>query len=80
MDPELLEILVCPKTKNPLKLAGEKQLEKLNAQIAQGKITNIGSEPVTETIAEALIDEKERVLYIVKNSIPILIYENGIRL
>lgn len=80
MDPELLEILVCPRTKNPLQLADQAILKTVNSQIALGKVNNIGQELVTENISEALIDKKEKVLYIVRENIPILIYENGIRL
>ena len=33
---ELLEILVCPETKQPVRLAGDDVLAKLNAEIEAG--------------------------------------------
>ncbi len=77
---EILSILVCPKTKRPLKKAEKSLLEKINAQISEGKIFTIGGEKVEDPIEEALIEEKGGVLYPVKEGIPVLIYEEGILL
>ena len=59
LDPELLEILVCPETKQPIRLADLEVLDKLNIKIAEGVVSNRGGEQVTENIEEGLIREDD---------------------
>jgi len=80
MNSQLLEILVCPESKNKLFLAPGDVIENLNKLIQQNKCLKINGEPVTEKIDEALIEPVTRVVYIIKESIPVLIYEYGIQL
>ena len=47
---ELLEILVCPETKQPVKPADASILERLNAQVQAGTLRNRGGESVTNQI------------------------------
>ena len=68
MDEELLEILCCPLTRQPLRLADEKALAKASA--------NWGFRP----ILEGLIREDGRMLYPISNGIPLLTPEEGIPL
>ena len=75
---EILPILVCPKTKRPLKQVERSLLEEINGRISQGEVFTIGGEKVEDPIEEALIEEKGGVLYPVKEGIPVLIYEEGI--
>ncbi|MCB1200250.1 MAG: hypothetical protein KDK41_06365 [Leptospiraceae bacterium] len=80
MNPELLEILVCPKSKQKLQMADAALLAKINKRIQEKKVKNIGSEPVESEIDAGLFEPKNKVLYIIKEGIPQLIYENGIQL
>lgn len=80
MDKELLSILVCPKTKRPLRLATDKELAKINQKIFENKLKNIAGELVTEPIEEALVEPKGKILYIVEKGIPRLIYELGVKI
>jgi len=75
---ELLEILVCPETKQPVALAGEELLARLNAEIAAGTLRNRGGEPVTEAISEALLREDGKLLYVVDDGIPVMLIEEAI--
>ncbi len=75
---ELLEILVCPETKQPVRLAGDDVLAKLNAEIETGKLRNRGGEPVGKRVEEALIREDGKILYIVDDSIPVMLIEESI--
>ncbi len=77
---ELLEILVCPETKQPVRLAGDDVLAKLNAEIEAGKLRNRGGEPVAKRVEEALIREDGKILYIVDDSIPVMLIEESIEL
>jgi len=80
IDQELLDILVCPETKQPLRVAGEDLLGKLNASIESGSVRNRGGERVTSTLSAALVREDGAVLYPVRDEIPIMLIDESISL
>lgn len=80
VDPELLKMLVCPETHQPLREADQALLAKLNEAIRAGLIKNRGGEMVQETISEALVREDGKVLYPVREGIPVLLIDEGILL
>jgi uncharacterized protein YbaR (Trm112 family) len=77
---ELLEILVCPETKQPIALASEEVLSKLAQDIEAGKVRNRGGEKLTKPISEGLVREDGRVLYPVDDGIPVMLIEESIEL
>jgi uncharacterized protein YbaR (Trm112 family) len=77
---ELLEILVCPETKQPVSLATAERLEELNQRIRSGQLRNRGGEIVSEELTEALVREDERVLYPVDDGIPVMLVDESIEL
>lgn len=77
---ELLEILVCPETKQPVRLADGDVLTRLNAEIDAGQLRNRGGDPVGKRIEEALIREDGKVLYVVDDGIPVMLVEESIEL
>ena len=77
---ELLEILVCPETKQPVAPASEEVLRKLADRIASGSVRNRGGQPVTEAITEALVREDGKILYPVDDGIPVMLVEESIEL
>ena len=80
VDPELLEILVCPETKEPLRLADAATLERVNSAIQAGTLQNRGGETVREEIEEGLVREDGAVLYPVRDSIPVMLIDESIPL
>ena len=54
VDQSLLEILVCPETKQPLKVAEPGLIERLNASIREGSLASRGGQVVTEPLAEGM--------------------------
>jgi len=80
VDSELLEILVCPETKQGLRIAAPDVLASLNARIERGELVTRGGERVTKPIAEALIREDGKALYVVDDSIPVMLIEESIQL
>ena len=78
--PELLEILVCPETKQPVAAAPQDLVDKLNANIEAGSLRNRGGDPVEEAITEALLREDGHVLYIVDDGIPVMLVEESIEI
>ena len=63
VNPELLEILVCPESKQPVKPAGAELIASLAAQVEAGTLRNRGGEKVTQPIAEGLVREPARGNY-----------------
>ena len=68
VNPELLEILVCPETRQPVARADAALLARLNAEI------EAGSKP----IEEGLLREDGQVLYVVDDGIPVMLVEESI--
>ena len=77
---DLLEILVCPETRQPVALASETILAKLNGEIAEERLRNRGGERVTAPIAEGLVREDGRILYPIDDGIPVMLIEESIEL
>ena len=77
---ELLEILVCPETKQPIALASEEVLRDLARNIEAGKVRNRGGEKVTQPITEGLVREDGKILYPVDDGIPVMLIEESIEL
>ncbi len=80
LNPELLEILVCPETKQTLKLADAGTLERVNQAVAAGGLKNQGGNRVKDRIEEGLVREDGNVLYPVKDDIPVMLLDEAIRL
>lgn len=77
---ELLEILVCPETKQPVALATPERLEELNQKIRSGALRNRSGETVEKELTEGLIREDGRVLYPVDDGIPVMLIDESIEL
>lgn len=80
IEQNLLDILVCPETKQPLHVADEALLAKLNASIRAGGVTTRGGETVTSPLSEALVREDGGVAYPVRDDIPIMLIDESIPL
>lgn len=80
VDPELLEILVCPETKQRITLAEQPLIDKLNAEQKAGALKNRGGEPIHEPIDGGLIREDRQYLYPIISGIPVMLAEAAIPL
>ncbi|MFP6654501.1 MAG: hypothetical protein VCB25_02660 [Myxococcota bacterium] len=80
IDNELLEILVCPASRQTLSLASADLLETLNSKIAAASLRNRGGEVVEKQIEEGLVREDGTILYIIDDSIPIMLIDQSIEL
>ena len=78
IDKELLQILMCPESRQPLAEASDELLQRINARIAAGGAANVGGQPVTVALEAGLVREDGRVLYPIRDSIPVLLVDEGL--
>jgi uncharacterized protein YbaR (Trm112 family) len=80
IDNELLEILVCPESQQPVALAPGEILDRLNSEIDAARLRNRGGDVVEKRIDEGLLREDGKILYIIEDSIPIMLIDQSIKL
>ena len=78
VDQELIEILVCPENKTPVKVAGVEVVDKINAAIKAGRLKNRAGTKLEETIDSGLIRQDGKFLYPVRDDIPIMLMDDAI--
>ena len=79
-DPDLLEILVCPETHQPVRPGEGELLNRLNQAIRAGGVTNRGGGEVSDPVEEGLVREDDKILYPVREDIPIMLIDEAIEL
>ncbi len=77
IDPELLAILVCPATHQPLSEAGGELVLRVNERIARGELANVAGAKVTSAVEGGLVRRDGRILYPIRQGIPVLLVEEG---
>ena len=80
VDASLVAILACPETHQPVHVADEATVAKLNAAIAAGTVKNRDGEAVGEAIQTGLIREDGAYLYPVRDEIPVMLIGEAIPL
>lgn len=78
MDRKLLDLLVCPATRQPLALLDAAGLDQLNRAIAEGRVKRKDDSMQSEPLREALITRDRKTVYRVDDGIPVLLVEEGI--
>lgn len=78
MDRKLLDILVCPATRQPLLILEAAGLEALNRAIGAGNVKRNDDSVQGEALREALITRDRKTVYRVDDGIPVLLAEDAI--
>lgn len=78
MDRKLLDLLVCPATRQPLGLLEGRGLRALNDAIAAGSVQREGGEAQHDPLREALVTRDRKRVYRVDDGIPVLLAEEAI--
>lgn len=80
MRQELLDILVCPETKQPVRLVETGLLDQLNRRIRQGTLANRGGTTLTTPLEAALVREDCQYCYPIRADIPVMLIDEAIPL
>ena len=80
IDQELLDMLVCPESREKLSLADGDLIAKVNARIASGGISNRAGQTVKQAIEGGLTRPDGKFLYPVRDDIPNLLVDEAIPL
>lgn len=78
INPKLLEILCCPRTKIPMVILEKDALSNLNKKVTEGKVIYNDGTAVDSEISEALITKNNELVYAIEDGIPIMIEEKSI--
>lgn len=80
VDPGLLKILCCPETHQPVTEAGAELVSGLNERIARGSLKNRAGKAVADKLDGGLLRQDRKLLYPIRNRIPIMLIEEAIPL
>jgi len=77
---ELIDLLVCPETRQPLSKASDELLAQINGRIRSGELRNRGGDPVAKELTAGLLRKDGKILYPVQDDIPVMLIEESIEL
>jgi len=80
ISPELLQILCCPESRQPLEVAAPELVAQLNARIAAGQVRNRAGQQVQDPLESGLVRADKKLLYPIRKNIPLLLIDEGIEL
>ncbi len=78
IDRELLEILCCPETKQPVALIDSAAVDRVNAAIEARTVKTRAGKTVEEKIDGGLLRQDRKYLYPIRESIPIMLEDEAI--
>lgn len=80
IDPQLLALIRCPKTGQPLRMGTEEELQRVAAAVERGTCCDASGESVTDPPAGGLVTADGSWLYPIRDQIPALIPGEAISL
>ena len=80
LDSSMLTRLVCPETRQPVRLAGAELVASLNLAAAEGRLKTHGGQMVHGAIEQVLVREDGRCAYMVLEGVPCMLIDERIDL
>jgi uncharacterized protein YbaR (Trm112 family) len=80
LDPELLKLLCCPETYQPLHLADACVLDLLNQKVRTGTLSARSGRKISEPLTGGLVRADGKLLYPIRKEIPVMLIEEAIPL
>ena len=78
MDRKLLDLLVCPVTRQPLVRLDDRGLHALNDAIRAGGVVRGDGSAQVDALSQALLTADRKTVYRVDDAIPVLLAEDAI--
>lgn len=78
IEADLLKILCCPETRQPLAPADAATVARLNERIAARSLKNRGGKAVTEPCEGGLVRQDGQMLYPIRQGIPLLLIAESV--
>ncbi len=80
VDPELLAILRCPESLQPVRLADDSMVRRLQDQARQGSLQNLRGQKVAADFEALLLREDGKRAYLVRDGIPVMLIDEAVAL
>ncbi len=74
---DLLDLLVCPETKQALRLMSIEEIQVINQRISQNLVRSRKGDVVSDLVSDALLREDGLFAYPVRDDIPIMLIEEA---
>lgn len=78
IDKDLLQILACPESHQPLAEAESALLTKINERISAHQAKNRAGNEVKEKLEGGLVRQDGKIVYPIREGIPVLLIDEGI--
>jgi uncharacterized protein YbaR (Trm112 family) len=78
IEKDLLDILCCPETKEPVALISDEEVKRVNAAIEKGAVKRRDGEAESEPIDAGLLREDGKYLYAIRDDIPVMLIDEAI--
>ena len=80
IDPELLKILACPESLQPLAEADAALLARINQRIERGELKNVGGDVIRDKFEAGLVRQDGLRVYPIRDGISVLLVNEGVDL
>ena len=77
---DLLKIMCCPETHQPLTIASAEIVERLNQKIQASAVRNRAGQQLKDRIDGGLLRQDGKFLYPIRNDIPVMLIDEAIPL
>ncbi len=80
ISPELLSLLRCPLSGQPLAMADQVVMDRLEASRTAGTLRNRSGEPVAHPLSAGLLRRDGKLLYAIIDNLPVLVPDEAIEI